>query len=91
MLVAHTVIGHTAAVNGVYRVRGRGQQAYAILPSKAHSDHVLRGCRRRGEPRERMNEDHTLEEESPTQLGFTLLYNTLALVMFILLVTESLE
>jgi hypothetical protein len=38
-----------------------------------------------------MNEDHTLEEESPTQLGFTLLYNTLALVMFILLVTESLE
>ena len=48
-------------------------------------------ARRRGEPRERMNEDHTLEEESPTQLGYTLLYYTFALVMFILLVTDSLQ
>ena len=38
-----------------------------------------------------MNEDHTLEEESPTQLGYTLLYYTFALVMFILLVTDSLQ
>ena len=38
-----------------------------------------------------MNEDHTLEEESPTQLGYTLLYYTFGLVMFILLVTDSLQ
>ena len=36
-----------------------------------------------------MNEDHTLEEESPTQLA--ILYYTFALVMFILLVTDSLQ
>ena len=38
-----------------------------------------------------MNEDHTLEEESPTQLGYTLLYYTFGLVMFILLVTDNIK